>query len=231
MGELSGRMNRRLPSPSGEQTIAFAAEWTQPAVAHSERDPQMASTAGAAIPQHFCVRRADDPFRQPPFRPYVGVAPCCKIGIETGKASRNYSPCPLEEPVLRAFGVSGFQRQAFETRGIDPTAPRPKPEQTAIGTYIIDFPQIRGAALLPYQMRRHLWHLQTIARGDPDHPRREQFTPERARRDGKPDHRCHAEAWGCGVWRERRRLLCVIDTSGSTRSSPKLLASSLSRPE
>ena len=75
-GEFGGRTNRRRPSPSGELTIAFTAEWAQPAVAYSERDPQMASTAGAAIPQHFCVRRADDLFRQPPFRPYVGVAPC-----------------------------------------------------------------------------------------------------------------------------------------------------------
>lgn len=75
-GEFSGRTNRRLPSPSGEQTIAFAAEWAQPAVAHSERDPQMASTVRAAIPQHFCVRRADDLLCQPSFRPYVGVAPC-----------------------------------------------------------------------------------------------------------------------------------------------------------
>ncbi len=76
IGEFSGRTNRHLPSPFGEQSIAFAAEWAQPAVAHSERDPQMASTAGAAIPRHFCVRRADDLFRQPPFRPYAGVAPC-----------------------------------------------------------------------------------------------------------------------------------------------------------
>jgi hypothetical protein len=76
-GEFGGRTNRWPPSPSGEWTIAFTAEWAQPAVAHSKRDPQMASTAGAAIQQHFCVRRADNLFRQPPFRPHVAIALRC----------------------------------------------------------------------------------------------------------------------------------------------------------
>jgi hypothetical protein len=44
---------RLLPSPAGEQTIAFTAEWPQPAMTHPERNPQMATTIGASIPKHL----------------------------------------------------------------------------------------------------------------------------------------------------------------------------------
>ena len=82
---------------------------------------------------------------------------------------------------------------------------------------------------LPYTPSCHAPPNQSVSQPAPSKTRVIRHGMDEVRREA--DHRRHAVTRDCMFFRDWRRPACVIDTRGNTRSSPKLSASSLSRPE
>jgi len=95
-----------LPSPTGQNGVALAAEGTQQAIKHAKGKPQVTATSGAAILEHGPVRRASHALRQSPMPPQIGIATGSDIRIETVKADRH---CLGQKPGLRTMRISGSQ--------------------------------------------------------------------------------------------------------------------------
>jgi|TARA_R100000322_G_scaffold82146_1_gene51373 hypothetical protein len=95
-----------LPSPTGQNGIALAAEGTQQAIQHAKGKPQVTATRRAAIQKHGPVFRANHLLRQSPILPKIGIATGSDIRIETGKADRD---CLGQKPALRPTRISGSQ--------------------------------------------------------------------------------------------------------------------------
>ena len=218
-----------LPGRSrGKLLLALPADDPRSPVAQAKAGMEPCATVWTAIQQEAAMRGADAALRQHPIRPQMLVAPGGAIGLEAGAADRRRPREPSAPRAgpgsrTRTFGRPGRRRASVKRDARSGSTPQACAQ---------DAMSSRGGAASSIGMSRAR-RLPRPRRGRrPSRQRRVHSgrRPARARtravrRDrgaARPEGAPHHPAARSAAFPARRPAVCVIDTSGRMRSSPKL---------